>query len=55
MDWLNREEILGAHKFIYTPQIADFLDNYINNRKRYKTLMDFKPELEKFLEVVEEN
>ena len=53
MDWINREEILGAQKFIYTPQIADFLDNYLNNRKRYKTLMDFEPELEKFLETLE--
>ena len=55
MERFNKEVILDFHKFIYTPQIADFLDNYINNRKRYKTLMDFEPELEKFLEVVEEN
>lgn len=54
MDWVNRELILGFHKFIFTPQLADFLDNYLNDRKRYKTLMDFEPELEKFLETVEE-
>ncbi len=53
MEWVNRESILGFQKFVYTPQIADFLDNYINNRKRYKTRMDFEPELEKFLETLE--
>ena len=30
-------------------QIADFLSNYENNRKKYKTLNDFFPELEKFM------
>lgn len=42
-------EILEYHKWIYVPQIAEFLDNYENNRKRYKTLEDFVPELEKFI------
>ncbi len=53
MEQVNRESLVGSRKYVYTPQIADFLDNYLNNRKRYKTLMDFKPELEKFLEDVE--
>ena len=53
MEQVNRESLVGSRKYVYTPQIADFLDNYLNNRKRYKTLMDFEPELEKFLETLE--
>ena len=54
MEQVNRESLVGSRKYVYTPQIADFLDNYINDRKRYKTLKDFEPELENFLETVEE-
>ena len=54
MEQVNRESLVGSRKYVYTPQIADFLDNYINDRKRYKTLKDYEPELEKFLETVEE-
>ena len=54
MEMVNTQMLLGFQKFVYTPQIADFMDNYINNRKQYKKLTDFKPEIEKFLETVEE-
>lgn len=43
-------EIIDDQKWIYTPQIAEFLDNYENDRKKYRTLDDFIPELEKFIE-----
>ncbi|NLK46431.1 MAG: DUF4932 domain-containing protein [Treponema sp.] len=48
----NRE-IVENQKWIYVPQIAEFLDNYENNRKKYKTLEDFVPELEKFILTLE--
>lgn len=54
MEQVDRESLVGSRKYVYTPQIADFLDNYLNNRKRYKTLKDYEPELEKILETVEE-
>ena len=54
MEQVNRESLVGSRKYVYTPQIADFLDIYLNDRKRYKTLKDYEPELEKFLETVEE-
>ena len=38
---------------IYVPAIAEFLDNYQNNRDKYKTLEDFIPELEEFILMVE--
>ena len=53
MDEINQKEIIEYQKMIYTPQIAEFLDNYENNRKKYKTLDDFVPELEKFIETLE--
>ena len=53
MDNINQEEIVEFQKLLYTPQIAKFLDNYENNRKKYKTLDDFIPELEKFIEGLE--
>jgi hypothetical protein len=40
-------------KMIYVPQIAEFLDNYQNNRDKYKTLEDFIPELEEFILTLE--
>ena len=40
-------------KMIYVPAIAEFLDNYQNNRDKYKTLEDFIPELEKFILTLE--
>ena len=53
MDNINREEIVEFQKLLYIPQIAKFLDNYENDRKKYKTLDDFVPELEKFIEGLE--
>ncbi len=53
MDLLNQKEIIEYQKMIYTPQIAEFLDNYENDRKKYKTLDYFIPELEKFIEGLE--
>ena len=50
---INQKEIIEYQKMIYIPQIAEFLDNYENNRKKYKTLDDFIPELEKFIEGLE--
>lgn len=50
MDEINQKEEIECQKMIYLPQIAEFLDNYENNRKKYKTLDDFIPELEKFIE-----
>lgn len=38
---------------IYVSQIAEFLDNYQNNRDKYKNLEDFIPELEEFILMVE--
>ena len=46
-------EISENRKMIYVPQIAEFLDNYQNNRDKYKTLEDFIPELEKFILTLE--
>ena len=40
-------------KMIYVPAIAEFLDNYQNNRDKYKTLEDFIPELEEFILMME--
>jgi len=50
----NQKDILNNHttnnlKLTLVPQIAEFLDNYQNNRNKYKTLEDFIPELEKFI------
>ena len=59
-DLLPKEEIeylnkitVENQKMIYVPQIAEFLDNYQNNRDKYKTLEDFIPELEKFILTLE--
>ena len=38
---------------MYVPQIAEFLDNYQNNRVKYKNLEDFIPEFEKFILTLE--
>jgi len=46
-------EISENRKMIYVPAIAEFLDNYQNNRKKYKTLEDFIPELEAFILTLE--
>ena len=53
MKMFNEQAVLEYHKWIYVPQIAEFLDNYENNRKKYKTLEDFVPELEKFILTLE--
>ena len=52
VDHLNKH-IVQNQKMIYVPQIAEFLDNYQNNRDKYKTLEDFIPELEEFILMVE--
>ena len=46
-------EINNVLKLTYVPQIAEFLDNYQNNRDKYKTLEDFIPELEEFILTLE--
>ena len=53
MEYFNEKEIKERQKMIYVPQIAEFLDNYENNRKKYKTLENFVPELEKFVLTLE--
>ena len=44
VEYLNKITVENQ-KMIYVPQIAEFLDNYQNNRDKYKTLEDFIPEL----------
>lgn len=38
-----------SRKMVHVPVITEFLDNYQNNRNKYKTLKAFVPELKKFL------
>ena len=45
MDYLQNDR-----RYVNISSITAFLDNYENNRKKYKTLDDFIPELEKFIE-----
>lgn len=52
VEYLNKITVENQ-KMIYVPQIAEFLDNYQNNRDKYKTLEDFIPELEEFILMVE--
>lgn len=52
VDFYKKYEV-DSLKQIYVPQIAEFLDNYQNNRDKYKTLEDFIPELEEFILMVE--
>lgn len=52
VDHLNKHTVQNQ-KMIYVPQIAEFLDNYQNNRDKYKNLEDFIPELEEFILMVE--
>lgn len=52
VEYLNKITVENQ-KMIYVPQIAEFLDNYQNNRDKYKTLEDFIPELEEFILTLE--
>ena len=52
VEHLNKHTVQNQ-KMIYVPQIAEFLDNYQNNRDKYKTLEDFIPELEEFILTLE--
>ena len=52
VEYLNKITVENQ-KMIYVPQIAESLDNYQNNRDKYKTLEDFIPELEEFILMVE--
>ena len=52
VEYLNKITVENQ-KMIYVPQIAEFLDNYQNNRDKYKTLEDFIPELEEFILMLE--
>ena len=52
VEHLNKHTVQNQ-KMIYVPAIAEFLDNYQNNRDKYKTLEDFIPELEKFILTLE--
>ncbi|MBQ8211328.1 MAG: DUF4932 domain-containing protein, partial [Treponema sp.] len=52
IEYLNKITVENQ-KMMYVPQIAEFLDNYQNNRGKYKTLEDFIPELEKFILTLE--
>jgi len=45
--------LLESNKYIYVPVITKFLDNYQNNRSKYKTLKAFVPELKKFIVTLE--
>ena len=45
MDYLQNDR-----RYVNISSITAFLDNCENNRKKYKTLDDFIPELEKFIE-----
>ena len=54
----DQKDILNNHttnnlKLTLVPQIAEFFDNYQNNRDKYKTLEDFIPELEEFILTLE--
>ena len=40
---------LESRKYAYVHDITDFLDNYQNDREKYKTLKDFVPEMKRFL------
>ena len=44
-----QEILIKEMKYVNITEITDFLDNYENNRKKFKTLDDFYPELEEFL------
>lgn len=48
MTFIN-QFMVENQKMIYVPEIASFLDNYETNRKKYKTLESFLPELEKYI------
>ncbi|MDY4831075.1 MAG: DUF4932 domain-containing protein [Treponema sp.] len=52
VEYLNKITVENQ-KMIYVPQIAESLDNYQNNRDKYKTLEDFIPELEEFILMLE--
>ena len=52
VEHLNKHTVQNQ-KMIYVPAIAEFLDNYQNNRDKYKTLEDFIPELEEFILTLE--
>ena len=52
IEYLNKITV-DNQKMIYVPAIAEFLDNYKNNRDKYKTLEDFIPELEEFILTLE--
>lgn len=52
VEHLNKHTV-QKQKMIYVPAIAEFLDNYQNNRDKYKTLEDFISELEKFILTLE--
>ncbi len=52
MSHFNKEEI-EYRKRIYVLKIADFLNVYEQNRKHYKKLEDFIPELEKYIVTLE--
>lgn len=52
VDFYKKYEV-DSLKQIYVPAIAEFLDNYQNNRDKYKTLEDFIPELEEFILTLE--
>ena len=50
MNLLVEKEIVEYQQFIYVPQIASYFDDYIINRKKYKTLNEFIPKLEEYIE-----
>lgn len=54
-DVMNRymDELQNKSRYLNIKLITNFLDNYENNRKKYKTMKDFLPELEKFIEGLE--
>jgi len=52
MQWFFSWEVESL-KMVYIPVITEFLDNYQNNRNKYKTLKAFLLELKKFLVTLE--
>lgn len=52
MQWFFSWEV-ESMKLVYVPVITKFLDNYQNNRNKYKNLKAFFPELKRFLVTLE--
>ena len=49
MNAITEQEILERQKLVYVPFVTDLLNDYVADRKAYRTIEDFLPELEEGL------